>query len=50
MSETHGHPNYIKIWYWLLILLVISTVGPMLEIPVIIQSTEQFYIVDLQIS
>jgi len=35
MSETHGHPNYIKIWYWLLILLVISTVGPMLEIPIV---------------
>jgi len=35
MSETHEHPNYIKIWYWLLILLVISTIGPMLEIPLV---------------
>ena len=35
MSGTHAHPNYIKIWIWLVILLVISTVGPMLEIPII---------------
>ena len=35
MSETHDHPNYLKIWYWLLFLLVISTAGPMLEIPVV---------------
>jgi len=35
MSETHEHPNYLKIWFWLLILLVISTLGPMLEIPVV---------------
>ena len=35
MSETHEHPNYVKIWYWLLVLLVISVVGPMLEIPAI---------------
>jgi len=35
MSETHEHPNYIKIWYWLLILLAISIAGPMLEIPVV---------------
>ena len=35
MSETHEHPNYIKIWYWLLILLVISIAGPMLEIPAV---------------
>ena len=35
MSGTHAHPNYIKIWIWLVILLVISTVGPMLEIPVV---------------
>ena len=33
MSETHAHPNYIKIWFWLLILLAISVAGPMLEIP-----------------
>ena len=32
MSDAHEHPNYLKVWYWLLILLVISTVGPMLEI------------------
>ena len=35
MSETHEHPNYIKIWYWLLILLAISIAGPMLEIPAV---------------
>ena len=35
MSGTHAHPNYVKIWFWLVILLVISTLGPMLEIPVI---------------
>ena len=35
MSETHLHPNYIKIWYWLLVLLVISSVGPLLEIPLV---------------
>ena len=33
MSEAHAHPNYIKIWVWLLILLAISVAGPMLEIP-----------------
>ena len=33
MSEAHDHPNYEKIWYWLLILLAISVAGPMLEIP-----------------
>ena len=32
MSDAHEHPNYLKVWYWLLILLVISTIGPMLEI------------------
>ena len=35
MSETHEHPSYVKIWYWLLVLLVISVVGPMLEVPAI---------------
>ena len=35
MSETHEHPNYIKIWYWLLILLAISIAGPMLEMPAV---------------
>ena len=33
MSEAHVHPNYIKIWYWLLVLLAVSVAGPMLEIP-----------------
>ena len=33
MSEAHAHPNYIKIWYWLLFLLAVSVAGPMLEIP-----------------
>ena len=33
MSEAHAHPNYIKIWYWLLVLLAVSVAGPMLEIP-----------------
>ena len=33
MSEAYAHPNYIKIWFWLLGLLVISVAGPMLEIP-----------------
>ena len=33
MSETHEHPNYVKIWYWLLVLLAISVAGPMLEVP-----------------
>jgi caa(3)-type oxidase subunit IV len=35
MSEAHAHPNYIKIWYWLLFLLAVSVAGPMLEIPTI---------------
>ena len=35
MSETHQHPNYLKICYWLLVLLAISVVGPMLEVPAI---------------
>ena len=35
MSEAHVHPNYIKIWYWLLVLLAVSVAGPMLEIPAI---------------
>jgi caa(3)-type oxidase subunit IV len=35
MSEAHPHPNYIKIWYWLLVLLAVSVAGPMLEIPAI---------------
>ena len=35
MSATHAHPNYVKIWFWLVILLIISTVGPMFEIPIV---------------
>ena len=35
MSETYEHPNYVKIWYWLLVLLAISVAGPMLEIPAV---------------
>ncbi len=35
MSEVHEHPNYVKIWYWLLVLLAISIAGPMFEIPVL---------------
>ena len=35
MRGTHAHPNYVKIWLRLVVLLVISTVGPMLEIPII---------------
>ena len=35
MSEIHEHPNYVKIWYWLLVLLAISVAGPMLEVPAI---------------
>ena len=33
MSEAYAHPNYIKIWFWLLGLLALSVAGPMLEIP-----------------
>jgi caa(3)-type oxidase subunit IV len=35
MSEAHEHPNYIKIWFLLVVLLLISVAGPMLEIPVL---------------
>ncbi|MBF0286216.1 MAG: cytochrome C oxidase subunit IV family protein [SAR324 cluster bacterium] len=34
-AESHGHTNYVKIWGILLFLLVVSVVGPMLEIPVL---------------
>jgi caa(3)-type oxidase subunit IV len=34
MSDTH-HPNYVKIWGILCVLLVISVLGPLLEIRVI---------------
>ncbi len=30
--ENHEHPNYVKIWAILVVLLVISVLGPMLEI------------------
>ena len=33
MSEAYVHPNYVKIWFWLVVLLLISVAGPMLEIP-----------------
>ena len=33
MSEAHAHhPNYVKIWAILLVLLIVSVLGPMLEI------------------
>ena len=36
MSEAaHAHPNYVKIWAYLVVLLVISVLGPMLEIPAV---------------
>lgn len=36
MSEhAHEHPNYVRIWAILLILLVISVAGPFLGIPVV---------------
>lgn len=31
-SEAHGHPNYVKIWGILLVLLVVSIIGPELGI------------------
>jgi caa(3)-type oxidase subunit IV len=36
MSEEHmHHPNYVKIWAVLVVLLVVSVMGPMLEIRVV---------------
>jgi caa(3)-type oxidase subunit IV len=36
MSETHHeHPNYVKIWAILVVLLAISVLGPTLEIRVV---------------
>ncbi len=35
MSEQHHHPNYVAIWAILCVLLVISILGPLLEIRVI---------------
>ena len=34
MSD-HDHPSYVKIWVILLVLLVISVLGPMLEIQIV---------------
>ena len=34
-AEQHTHPNYVRIWMILCVLLVISVMGPMLEIQVI---------------
>ena len=34
-AEEHGHVNYIKIYWILLVLLAISVVGPMFEIQVV---------------
>jgi caa(3)-type oxidase subunit IV len=34
-ATVHEHPNYVKIWAILLVLLVISTLGPFLEIKVV---------------
>ena len=34
MSEAaHAYPNYVKVWVILLILLTVSILGPMMEIP-----------------
>ncbi len=33
MNEEHAHPNYIKIWAILTVLLFVSIAGPMLGIP-----------------
>ena len=37
MSEhaEHAHPNYWKVYWWLLVLLVISIIGPELGIPTV---------------
>jgi len=32
MSEEHAHPNYVKIWAILVVLLGVSVVGPMIGI------------------
>jgi caa(3)-type oxidase subunit IV len=34
MSEMH-HPNYVKVWAILVVLLCVSVIGPMFEIPVL---------------
>ena len=33
MAGAHAHPNYVKIWVLLLVLLVVSIIGPELGIP-----------------
>ncbi len=35
MSEHLHHPNYVKIWVWLVVLLAISVAGPFLGNPLI---------------
>ncbi len=35
MSEHLHHPNYVKIWGWLVVLLAISVAGPFLGNPLI---------------
>ena len=34
-SEAHGHTNYVKIWVILMVLLVISILGPLLGVKVV---------------
>ena len=34
-EEHHEHPNYVKIWAILLVLLAISVAGPMFEIKIV---------------
>ena len=34
-AEVHEHPNYVKVWVTLLVLLVISIAGPFLGIKVV---------------
>ena len=34
-EHAHHHPNYVKIWAVLLVLLIVSVLGPMLEIRVV---------------
>ncbi|HEY8430441.1 MAG TPA: c-type cytochrome [Sandaracinaceae bacterium] len=33
--ESHEHPSYVKIWAILVVLLIVSVVGPMLEVPIV---------------
>jgi caa(3)-type oxidase subunit IV len=34
-EEAHAHPNYVKVWAILVALLVVSVLGPMLEVPAV---------------